>query len=101
MLIYQRKRRGKQNRLSRLAIALVAAALVVVLGFQTLKLQQKDNDYRQRLAAVERQLAEEESRAEDLRERQDYVQTSQFIEQEAKDKLGMINPNEILMKPEN
>ena len=40
MLIYQRKRRGKQNRLSRLAIALVAAALVVVLGFQTLKLQQ-------------------------------------------------------------
>ena len=53
------------------------------------------------MAAVERQLAEEESRAEDLRERQDYVQTSQFIEQEAKDKLGMINPNEILMKPEN
>ena len=101
MLIYQRKRKGKQNRLSRIAIAFVAAALVAVLGFQTVKLQRKDDEYRQKLAAVERQLAEEESRAQELKERQDYVQTSQFIEQEAKDKLGMINPNEILLKPES
>lgn len=101
MLIYHKKSKGKQNRLSRLAIALVAAALVAVLGYQTVKLQRKNDEYSQRLAAIERQLEQEESRAEELKQRQIYVQTDQFIEQEAKDKLGMINPNEILLKPQN
>lgn len=100
MLVYQRKKRGKQNRLSRLAIGLVAASLVAVLGYQTLQMQRKNDNYSQRLASIERQLEQEKSRAEELKERQAYVQTSQFIEQEAKDKLGMINPNEILLKPE-
>lgn len=100
MLVYQRKKRGKQNRLSRIAIALVAASLVAVLGYQTLQMQRRNDNYSQRLASIERQLEQEKSRAEELKERQAYVQTSQFIEQEAKDKLGMINPNEILLKPE-
>ena len=36
-----------------------------------------------------------------LREYRVYVQTKQYIEKVAKEKLGLVNRNEILLKPSN
>ena len=97
---YGKKKKKKKNRLAMFAIALVLAALLSVLGYQTVQLQKKSDEYTQQLENLERQLTEQESRAADLEERRIYTQTKQFIEQEAKDKLGLVNPNEIILKPE-
>ena len=39
------------------------------------------------------------SREEQLEEERVYVQTKQYIEKVAKEKLGLVNPDEILLKP--
>lgn len=44
-------------------------------------------------------LAEEQERAKRLEEQRIYVQTKEYIEKVAKEKLGLVNPDEILLKP--
>ena len=99
MARYGKKKKRKQNRLAMCAITLVVAALVCVLGFQTVQLKQKSDQYAEKLASIERQLDEQEVRAADLEARRIYTQTKQYIEQEAKSKLGLVNPNEIILIP--
>lgn len=45
------------------------------------------------------QKTEEEQRTKELEERKIYVQTKQYIEEVAKEKLGLVMPDEILLKP--
>ena len=47
------------------------------------------------------QKQKELERKADLEERKVYVQTKQYIEEVAKEKLGLVNPDEILLKPSN
>ena len=42
---------------------------------------------------------EEEERTKKLEEYKVYVKTKQFAEEVAKEKLGLVNPDEILLKP--
>lgn len=99
MARYGRKKKRRQNRLAMLGITLVVAALMCVLGYQTLLVQQKSDQYAEKLASIERQLEEQEARAADLEVQRIYTQTKQYIEQEAKSKLGLVNPNEIVLIP--
>lgn len=99
MARYGKKKKRRQNRLAMFGITLVVVALVCVLGYQTILVQQKSDQYAARLASIERQLEEQETRAADLEAQRIYTQTKQFVEQEAKTKLGLVNPNEIILIP--
>ena len=44
-------------------------------------------------------MAEESKEAEELAQEQIYVQTKEYIEKMAKEKLGLVYPDEILLKP--
>ena len=48
---------------------------------------------------LEEQVREEEERTKKLEEYKVYVKTKQFAEEVAKEKLGLVNPDEILLKP--
>ena len=50
---------------------------------------------------LQQQLEEEEKKTTELEEYKIYVQTKQFIESEARQKFGLVNPDEILLKPES
>ena len=43
----------------------------------------------------------EKQRQEELEEKSVYVQTKDYIEQIAREKLGLINPDETIIRPEN
>ncbi len=98
---YGKKKKKKQNRLAMLGIAVVMLLFVGVFGYQTYELQQKNEVYSERLSKIETEIEDEEIRADELEEQRIYSQTKQFIEEEAKAKLGLVNPNEIIIKPEN
>lgn len=100
MAKYGRQKKKKQNRLAMFAITLVVAALLAVLGLQTMRLEQRRDEYNTRRAAVEKQLDEQKARAEDLEAERLYVQTTDYIEKMARERLGLVNPDEIILKPE-
>lgn len=96
---YARKKKKRKNHLAMLAIIVVVLALVAALGYQTTQLSGKNEEYQTRLAAVEAELEQESARTLSLEEQRIYVQTKQYIEEQAKIKLGLVNPDEILLKP--
>ncbi len=88
------------NRMTLVGITLVVVSLAVAVNLRGTSLRAKDMEYQVKEANLIRQVQEEQDRSEELEERRIFVQTKQYIEQVAKEKLGLVNPDEILLKPE-
>ena len=93
----KRLRRGKwENRMAIIGITMVVISLAVAVNAKGASLKQADLDYRQKEADLARQVQDEENRTRELEEYKIYVQTKQYAEEVAKEKLGLVNPDEIL-----
>lgn len=96
----RRKKRDRWgNRVAIVGITVVVASLAVVVNLKSTSMRKKELEYQIREEALEKQKTEEENRARELEEYRVYVQTKQYIEEIAKQKLGLVNPDEILLKP--
>lgn len=93
-----KKSRNMNNRLPLLGITLVVALLAFAVGIRSRSLKEKEATYIMREDTLNKQLEEEKARTEELNEQKVYVKTKQYIEEVAKDKLGLVNPDEILLK---
>lgn len=82
-----------------MGITLVVMCLAVAINIKGADLKQSDENYRIREEKLDAQVAEEEKRTEELQEYKVYVKTKQYAEEVAKEKLGLVNPDEILLKP--
>ena len=51
--------------------------------------------------ALQQEIALEEARTEEIQEYEKYTQTKKFVEEVAKDKLGLVYEGEIIFKDEN
>ena len=87
------------NRMAMLGITLVVLSLAVAVNIRGASLRQKDLEYQLREETLSKQYADEEKRAKELEEYRIYVQTKQYVEKVAKEKLGLVNKDEILLKP--
>ena len=95
-----RKRRERLgNRMTMIGITFVVMSLAVVMNIRGATLREKDLAYQIKEENLARQLEEERKRAQELEEQRIYVQTKEYIEKVAKEKLGLVNPDEILLKP--
>lgn len=96
----RRRRKEKWgNRMTLVGITFVVFSLAVTVTIKGSTLTDKELEYQIRLENLEAQLDKEERRAKELEEYRVYVQTKQYIEEVAKQKLGLVNPDEILLKP--
>lgn len=95
----RRKRERLGNRMALLGITFVVLSMAFVVNMRGATLRQKDTEYQIKEQNLRNQLEQEEKRAEELEEERVYVQTKQYIEKVAKEKLGLVNPDEILLKP--
>ena len=74
---------------------------ITVVQIKGSSLKSIDREYEIRLENLTAQKEEEEQRALDLEEERKYVQTKEYIKEVAKEKLGLVDPDEILLKPAN
>lgn len=95
-----RKRRERLgNRMAMVAITFVVISLAVAVNLRGATLKEKDLAYQIREENLAKQVEQEKKRAQQLEEQRIYVQTKEYIEKVAKEKLGLVNPDEILLKP--
>ena len=96
----RRKRRyKKQSRTVILGILLVAGLLCGALVLKTRSLREKDGGYAQREQELTEQIEDAKKESESLEEEEIYVKTKKYIEDIAKSKLGLVNPGETILKP--
>lgn len=82
-----------------IGITMVVLSLAVIVQTRGVDLKKKDLEYQIKEEQLEAQVAAEEERAAQLEEYRVYVQTKQYIEKIAKEKLGLVNKDEVLLKP--
>lgn len=94
----RRKSRNLNSKLPLLGITLVVGVLAFAVGIRSQELREKEQTYLMREDTLQKEIANEEQRTEDLNEKKVYVKTKQYIEEVARDKLGLVNPDEIILK---
>ena len=95
-----RARRTLQHKLS---ILLITGVLVILGGTVTvasISLHKKNQGYMKQEAELVKQLEAEAARSEEIDELEEYVGTDEYVEDVAKEKLGLVYPNEILFEAE-
>lgn len=94
-------RRRRQNRFSMFLVTLVVLMIMIVIAVKSVELKQKISVVAAREQQINEQIAEEEQRAEEIEEYRKYTQTKAFMEEVAKDKLGLVYEGEIVFKEED
>ena len=91
--------RLRQHKRSVLLICMILVALSGVLAVSSIRLHAKNAQYKAQEEELERQIKEEEQRAKEVEEFEEYVKTDDYIKETAEEKLGLVDPNEIVFKP--
>lgn len=95
-----KKRASKSNRRGMVAIAGIVAVLLIGLLVESQKLSQQNAAYTAKKSELEQQIKDEEVRAGEIENMEDYVDTTEYIEQVAREKLGLVYSDEIIFQPE-
>lgn len=93
-------RKKNQNRFSMFLVSVVVLLILVAVWVRSMELQQKLDTYTARQEQLEKQIAAEQQRTEEIEEYRKYTQTKKFAEEMAKEKLGMVYEDEILFRQE-
>lgn len=94
-------RKRHQNRFSMFLVTLVVIMIMVAVAIQSVEMKQKIVDYAAREELLKEQIAAEDARAQEIEEYRKYTKTKAFVEEVAKDKLGLVYEGEILFKEDD
>ena len=94
-------RKKKQNRLGMMLVTIVVAMLCAVILVRMTDLRNKQKNYIEKEETLKEQIAGEEQRALDLVEYEKYTKTSKYVEEVAKDRLGLVYGDEIIFQSED
>lgn len=92
------KRRKYRNRIGIFSISFVVICLFAVITVKGQALRAKNELYIQKEAELDKKIAQEEKRSEELKEYSKYVKTKKYIEEVAREKLGLIYEDEMIFK---
>lgn len=93
-------RKKRQNRLGMFLVLMVVLMLLVVVSLKSAELRQKQETYAARERVLQEQIDAEKARTEEIEEYRKYTQTKKYVEEVAKDKLGLVNEGETIYKPD-
>lgn len=97
----RRRRRRGSNRRAMLVISAVVAVLLISLTIQSQTLVAKNAAYAEKESGLKKKIEGENKRTEEIEDLEDYMQTNEYVEKMAKDKLGLIYEDEIIFKPQS
>lgn len=94
----RQKRHVSRYRRSMLAVGAVIILLMAVVSVNAISLREKDRAYRAQEIELKKQIEEEKERSAEIDALEKYVGTDEYVEEVAKDKLGLVNENEIIFR---
>lgn len=88
----------KVSKLNIILMYCVLLALVLVMTVQTSKLTAQTRTLEAKEAMIDLTIAEQENQKISLSDKLEYINTREYIEEQAREKLGLLYPNEIIIK---
>ena len=100
-MVKKKKKVGKtENKLAIITVTVAVVSMALILGVRVSSIKQELARREAYNENIVKDLAEEESRADALEEKRKYVQTDSYIIEMAREKLGLVFPDEIAIKAE-
>lgn len=93
-------RKRRQNKLAMFLVTAVVFMMMSAVIFKSVELREKRAGYLEREQALEQEIAAQEARSAEIAEYEKYTQTKKFVEEVAKEKLGLVYEGEIIFKDE-
>ncbi len=90
--------RAHRNKVTMIGITSVVCLLMVILLVQGQRLNAQASANEQRMAELEQQIEDENQRTQEIGDLEEYMQSDEYLEKVAKDKLGLIKDGEIIFK---
>lgn len=84
-----------------LLVTTVVLMMLIVVTVKSVELREKRAFYAMREEALMQEIAAEEARTEEIAEYEKYTQTKKYVEEIAKEKLGLVYEGEIIFKDGN
>ena len=92
------RKKKRKNGLKIIAVAVLV--LFVVITYSSVELQAEKYALEKRKSELEVMLQTEQERSEELEDKKAYMQTIRYIEEVAREVLGLVYPEEIILRPE-
>ncbi len=81
-------------------VVIICMVIIVACFFGGKNVEAQNESYIQLESELESQIADESERAEEIEEYSRYVDSDEFAEKVAKEKYGLVNSDEIVIKEE-
>ncbi len=92
------RRRKRRKNTGTIGIVIIVLAFLVVMSIQIYRIKLKDAEYAAREQELLQEYEEETQRATEIDHLEEYMKTSEYIEDVAKSRLGLTYKNEIIFK---
>lgn len=96
-VVQNTKRRKRKNGLK--IIAVTVLVLFSVISYSSVQLQTKKRALEKQKSELEEKLQSEQERSEELENQRAYMQTVRYIEEIARKVLGLVYPDETILRP--
>lgn len=89
-------RRNTHNRMSMTLIGVAVIVMAIIVGYSVynMKIELKENQ--EKIESLNNDIAKEEKRKEEIAEFQKYTETDEFVEDTAREKLGLVYEDEVV-----
>lgn len=94
---------AKRKKNGRVGIALIAIIALIICGviiYKTMELNNTLDAKQTELAMINAKIEQAQQKTEDINNEIKYRHTYDYIEDEARDKLGLTYPDEVILVPE-
>ncbi len=81
-------------------IIVVVCIIITALAVKCRSLTNRNDAYAQQIESLEQQISEEEGRGESIESFRSYTRTNAYIEKVAREKLGLVYPDEVIFQPQ-
>lgn len=81
-----------------LSITFVVAILFIAMMTQSISVEKQLSQYQQELEELDNKMTEETERTKEIDDLKEYMETDEYAEEVARDKLGLVKDNEIVFK---
>lgn len=88
----------RKHKVSVMGISVVLLLLVAMVSVSSISLRAKNETYMEKEKELDALIQAEKDRGEEIKALEEYVGTDEYIEQIARDKLGLIFENEIIFR---
>lgn len=93
-----KRTKRRTNRIKFLVGGFLLLSVCSVAAYVSYQAKNEQSYYESHMKDLDKKIKEEKKRTKEIEEYKDYVTTDQYVEEVARDKLGLVYDDEVLLK---